>query len=79
MIQCDICRDWMHGECVRLDELQAADIDKYHCPKCTPMCGPSIMKTETNSHRHDRTDPNATFKPLQVGTKESIQLKRIFL
>ena len=37
--------------CFRLDELQAADIDKYHCPKCTPMCGPSIMKVETNSHR----------------------------
>jgi len=63
----------MHGECVRLDELQAADIDKYHCPKCTPMCGPSIMKTETNSHRHDRTDPNATFKPLQVGTKMFVE------
>merc|ERR1719354_393152 len=54
MIQCDICRDWMHGECVRLDEIQAADVDKYHCPKCTPLCGPSIMKKETNWHRHGR-------------------------
>ena len=68
MIQCDICRDWLHGDCVRLDELQAHDVDKYHCPKCTPLCGPSIMKTETNWHRHDRTDPHATYKPLQVGT-----------
>ena len=73
MIQCDICRDWRHGECVRLDELQAADVDKYHCPKCTPMCGPSIMKTETNTHRHDRTDPHATYKPLQVGTKMFVE------
>ena len=53
----------------RLDEIQAADVDKYHCPKCTPLCGPSIMKKETNWHRHDRTDPEAPYKPLQVGTK----------
>ena len=90
MIQCDICRDWLHGECVRLDEIHANDIDKlvtttithftsntlrialyctlhrYHCPRCTPLCGPSILKAETNWHRHDRTDPNATYKPLQV-------------
>ena len=56
------------------------DIDKYHCPKCTPMCGPSIMKTETNWHRHDRTDPHATYKPLQVGTKMFVEelSKRLF-
>ena len=27
------------------------------------------MKKETNWHRHDRTDPEAPYKPLQVGTK----------
>ena len=80
MIQCDICRDWLHGDCVRLDELQAHDVDKYHCPKCTPLCGPSIMKTETNWHRHDRTDPHATYKPLQVGTMMFVEelSKRFF-
>ena len=44
------------------------------------MCGPSIMKTETNTHRHDRTDPEASFKPLQVGTKMFVEelSKRFF-
>lgn len=80
MIQCDICRDWLHGECVRVDELQAADIDKYHCPKCEPLCGPSIMQKETNWHRHDSHDPMATMKPLQAGTKLFVEelSKRFF-
>lgn len=69
MIQCDICRDWLHGECVQIDELAAADIDKYHCPKCEPLCGPSILRQETNWHRHDRSDPHASYKPLQAGTR----------
>ena len=90
MIQCDICRDWLHGECVRViflinltdnwitssfqvDELQAADIDKYHCPKCEPLCGPSVMQKETNWHRNDPHDPQATHKPLQMGTKLFIE------
>ena len=38
------------------------------------------MKTETNWHRHDRTDPHATYKPLQVGTKMFVEelSKRLF-
>lgn len=80
MIQCDICRDWLHGDCIKVDELEAADIDKYHCPRCAPMCGPSIYKTETNGHRHDKTDPYAIGKPRQVGTKDFVEelSKRIF-
>jgi len=80
MIQCDICRDWLHGDCIKVDEVTASDIDKYHCPRCEPMCGPSIMKVETNWHRHDKCDPQATYKPLQVGTKLFVDelIKRIF-
>ena len=56
-----------------MDELQAADIDKYHCPKCEPLCGPSVMQKETNCHRNDPHDPQATHKPLQMGTKLFIE------
>ena len=58
---------------LQVDELQAADIDKYHCPKCEPLCGPSVMQKETNWHRNDPHDPQATHKPLQMGTKLFIE------
>ena len=55
MIQCDICREKIKQNKnrpinilkIQVDELQAADIDKYHCPACVPLGGPSILKMET--------------------------------
>jgi hypothetical protein len=49
MIACDVCHVWFHGECVGVAETQARTIDKYHCPKCSPICGPSIDKKETTT------------------------------
>ena len=34
MIQCDECREWFHGECVHVTEIQAGLIDVYLCPGC---------------------------------------------
>ncbi|XP_070161711.1 histone lysine demethylase PHF8 isoform X4 [Polyergus mexicanus] len=44
------------------------DLDKYHCPRCEAMCGPSLMKTRMNWHRHDYTERDADTKPVQTGT-----------
>lgn len=30
--------------CVTLKEYMSIDLDKYHCPKCETICGPSISK-----------------------------------
>ncbi|XP_035721387.1 histone lysine demethylase PHF8-like isoform X2 [Vespa mandarinia] len=68
MIQCDICKEWYHGGCVTLKEYMSIDLDKYHCPKCETICGPSIMKTRLNWHRHDYTEIDADSKPVQTGT-----------
>ncbi|XP_043676129.1 histone lysine demethylase PHF8-like isoform X2 [Vespula pensylvanica] len=68
MIQCDICKEWYHGGCVTLKEYMSIDLDKYHCPKCETICGPSIMKTRLNWHRHDYTEVDADSKPVQTGT-----------
>ncbi|KAI4489085.1 hypothetical protein M0804_004583 [Polistes exclamans] len=73
MIQCDVCKEWYHGGCVALKEYMSIDLDKYHCPKCEPMHGPSIMKTRSNWHRHDYTEVDADSKPVQTGTEVFIR------
>ncbi|KAI4489620.1 hypothetical protein M0802_010930 [Mischocyttarus mexicanus] len=73
MIQCDVCKEWYHGGCVSLKEYMSIDLDKYHCPKCEPMCGTSIMKPRLNWHRHDYTEVDADSKPVQTGTSVFIR------
>ena len=34
MIQCDECREWFHGDCVKVTEAEAAMIDVYLCINC---------------------------------------------
>lgn len=68
MIQCDICCDWFHGSCVGVKEIIASDLDKYHCPACAQIHGPSKLKMRTNWHRHNPTEIDADTKPVQAGT-----------
>lgn len=44
------------------------DLDKYHCPTCESISGPSIPKVKLNWHRHEYTEANAETKPVQTGT-----------
>jgi len=50
-IECDICHTWYHARCVKLGRVGVQSVDKYHCPRCESMCGPSVMKPKTNDHR----------------------------
>ncbi|XP_028408036.1 lysine-specific demethylase 7B-like isoform X2 [Dendronephthya gigantea] len=68
MIQCDVCDDWFHGSCVGIEEYQANDIERYHCPRCAPRNGPLTLKKQQNLHRHDYSDDNAHCKAVQAGT-----------
>ncbi|KAM9313004.1 lysine-specific demethylase 7A [Gastrophryne carolinensis] len=76
MIECDICKDWFHSSCVRVEEHQAADIDLYHCPNCEVLHGPSQLKKRRNWHRHDYTEPEDWKKPVQAGTRTFVQQLR---
>ncbi|BFZ10607.1 hypothetical protein BsWGS_13645 [Bradybaena similaris] len=77
MIECDVCKDWFHGSCVGVQEHQAADIEIYHCPKCTPKHGPLVLKHRRNWHRHDYSeDSRKVSSAVQTGTAVFIkQLK----
>ncbi|XP_046841097.1 lysine-specific demethylase 7A-like [Xenia sp. Carnegie-2017] len=68
MIQCDACDDWFHGSCVGIEEYQANDIERYHCPRCAPKYGPLTLKRQENFHRHDSSDNKAQSKAVQAGT-----------
>ena len=72
-IECDICHVWFHASCLRLGNIAVQTIDKYHCPKCSLLCGPSISKPITNSHRYNRTEINAAKLPKQIGTKDFVE------
>ncbi|XP_044127918.1 lysine-specific demethylase 7A [Bufo gargarizans] len=76
MIECDICKDWFHSSCVKVEEHQAADIDFYHCPNCEVLHGPSQLKKRRNWHRHDYTEPEDGTKPVQAGTRTFVQQLR---
>ncbi|XP_034949033.1 histone lysine demethylase PHF8-like isoform X2 [Chelonus insularis] len=68
MIECDVCKIWYHGECVNVKEYMSIDLDKYHCPQCAEIHGPSLPKVRMNWHRHEYTETNADTKPVQTGT-----------
>ncbi|KAM8973475.1 lysine-specific demethylase 7A isoform 1-T1 [Pelodytes ibericus] len=76
MIECDICKDWFHSSCVKVEEHQAADIDLYHCPNCEVLHGPSQLKKRRNWHRHDYTEPDDGSKPVQAGTRTFVEQLR---
>ena len=56
-----------------LSLLQAETLERYHCPKCDTLCGPSIMKSVTNTHRLNPTETDADAKPTQIGTETFIK------
>ncbi|CAJ0749489.1 9450_t:CDS:2 [Entrophospora sp. SA101] len=60
MVNCDICNDWCHIECVNLTEQQAVEMDKYICPKCQgnhPYIG--LLKDECSLSESFGIDPKA--------------------
>uniref|UniRef100_A0A8C3XK38 Lysine-specific demethylase 7A n=1 Tax=Chelydra serpentina TaxID=8475 RepID=A0A8C3XK38_CHESE len=76
MIECDICKDWFHGSCVKVEEHHAVDIDLYHCPNCAVLHGLSLMKKRRNWHRHDYTEFDDGSKPVQAGTRTFVKQLR---
>jgi len=41
MVECSVCLDWFHGECVGVTAAECERIDQYHCPDCAKTHGPS--------------------------------------
>ncbi|CDW53554.1 PHD and Cupin 8 domain containing protein [Trichuris trichiura] len=80
MVACDVCELWFHGRCVNLDEIDAADIEQFHCPTCRRVQGPSVAREKANNNRYDWSDVDGSLKPLQTGSQQFIEklMKRDF-
>ncbi|KAI8612775.1 hypothetical protein BC830DRAFT_1244445, partial [Chytriomyces sp. MP71] len=46
MMQCDACKEWFHGDCLTptISQEQSIAFAKFHCPECTVLSGPSILR-----------------------------------
>lgn len=45
MISCDMCEDWFHGECVKIDKaVGEALIQRYVCPRCSDNEGINVTR-----------------------------------
>ncbi|OTF76410.1 lysine-specific demethylase 7B-like protein, partial [Euroglyphus maynei] len=76
-ITCNNCQRYIHLECANLLVHQAQETSIFYCQICRPYTGPSILKTITNHHRHNRNAENADQLPIQTGTPDFINyLKR---
>lgn len=73
MIECESCKDWLHGRCVGITIRQAADIEIYICPRCINGQKQIIYKEYLNNHRYDFSDPDGHKKPMQAGTKAFVE------
>lgn len=50
-IQCANCSKWYHNHCLSLPQSEAKQIMEFHCPECTPLVGPSVMKRHSSRKR----------------------------
>ena len=66
-IVCNNCQRCIHLECANLLWYQAKEIYVFYCQFCRPYTGPTVHKTITNSHRHDRNEENSEMQPIQAG------------
>lgn len=69
-ITCANCQRAIHLSCANLLPHQAAELQAYYCCSCLPYTGPSIPKPITNSHRHNRVEPNPETLPIQTGNNQ---------
>ncbi|EGW34554.1 uncharacterized protein SPAPADRAFT_49589 [Spathaspora passalidarum NRRL Y-27907] len=46
-IQCDVCNQWFHAQCVRLTPAEINNLHSYHCKQCSKVHGPSVFKRKS--------------------------------
>ncbi len=51
-IQCTICESWFHNSCLQLSLSDSKKISSFHCPNCSKLKGPSILRRVSSRTRH---------------------------
>ncbi len=44
MIECDVCKDWLHFKCININQRISIDIETYVCPRCVTETRKIICK-----------------------------------
>jgi len=58
MIQCDLCDEWYHFDCIKLDEDEISEGDDFFCDRCKPKEQP----VEDSKKRRGSQSPASTPK-----------------
>ncbi|KAK6453882.1 uncharacterized protein RJT20DRAFT_64083 [Scheffersomyces xylosifermentans] len=46
-VQCDICAQWFHSQCLKLPAIEINNLHSYHCSDCSKIHGPSIQSRKS--------------------------------
>jgi hypothetical protein len=49
-LQCIVCRQWHHSNCVGMTSQQCDLIDSFHCQNCMPDHGPTTCECPPLAH-----------------------------
>lgn len=50
-VQCDVCRQWFHTNCIHMTSAEINNLHSYHCKPCTKVHGPSVFKRKLKRAR----------------------------
>lgn len=72
MLQCDLCQEWFHGDCLspKILEEEADRFLKFHCQECTILNGPSILRPSPIARPQRETRTMINYSELHQGVAE---------
>lgn len=50
-VQCDVCSQWFHADCVAMSARDVAGLHSYHCARCAALHGPSVGRRKLKRAR----------------------------
>ncbi|CAL8143772.1 unnamed protein product [Orchesella dallaii] len=75
MIQCAICGEWLHGNCVNISEGEAKAIDDYACPVCVEEYIHNDINSENPPSSQHKCDECGVCFPSAIGLSHHIRHK----
>ncbi|CAL8113238.1 unnamed protein product [Orchesella dallaii] len=75
MIQCSICCEWLHGDCVNISEEEANLIDQYACPVCIEEYIQNTVESDCPPSSQHKCEECGVSFPTAIGLSHHIRHK----